>query len=312
MKRLFGTGLLVAALIMGGATPALADGHEVPVADIAPETVAAEPQTTSLTLFGTGIVLNVGVDTTGHLTTVELVDETSGDAPVDAIATKVTPHKVKFVLEDTGTKVEVKAKGKKVETKVKATSLADLTGAHQWSGKLFGDENEATTVMFTVSDVGGVPVIMLDGVTGPGDYTERTSTKTDDDEVETKLRLDLDFDGLDARISVTVEVEDDDDEQKAKLKISVRSDLFGTDRADGEVDAPEVNTPVREGKDKSHKHSDKSEKKHKKDKADKKHDADADDDDDEKHDDGEKAELEGDHDDEDEKDQHDSDDGEDD
>jgi hypothetical protein len=213
-------------------------------ADPPAEAVSAGPDL--VTVFGTGITLSIGTDAAGHLTTVEL---TSDAGPVDAVATEVSPHEVKFVIGDGSTQIEVEAKGTSVKTEVEASALADLIGSHTWSGELFGVGGAETTIVFEIGESGGVPTITIVSVSGPGlpSAIPPVTVSSDDDESEAKLRIELsDESGHQAGVTIKVEVENGDDHAGAELTISARSELFAVEEAVGPVADPSVNVPVSE------------------------------------------------------------------
>lgn len=154
-----------------------------------------------------GLTVVVTTDDAGHLTAVELHDaaDPASPAPPDYVATRVDHRRVRFENDVTGTRVEVKAKHDKLETKVRTSTLADLVGTHTWSGDVLGD---AVSVDFTVGDDAGTPTVSVDAVTTLLDHEIRgPKTESDDHEIETeaKIRFTDDF-GRRADLKIEVEV----------------------------------------------------------------------------------------------------------
>jgi len=238
--RSLAVGLSAGVLLFSANTAFAADPVPVPATPV-------EAGPTLVTVFGTGITLSVTTDATGHLTAVDLTTGLGGPAVEGAVATEVSPHQVKFVLADGSTQIEVKAKGKSVKTEVEANTLAALTGAHQWSGELFGVGNGTTTVDFVIGGTDTAPTITGVVVSGLGTAVIMPSTESGDDGSEAKVRIELtDTAGHEARITIKVEVEDHDGQVEAELKISARSDLFAMVEAVGPVADPTVNVPIAE------------------------------------------------------------------
>ena len=153
---------IVASVLLAAPQAALAQ-------DATDDLIVADPvvDTTMVSVFGTDISLAVAVDADGNLTSVELTDG-AGGAPEGAVATEVSPHEVKFVIDDAGTTIEVEVEDRKIETEVEARALTDLTGNHSWTGELFGAGNGATDIAFTVTDSTGTILAedaILTGVT---------------------------------------------------------------------------------------------------------------------------------------------------
>ena len=194
---------IVASVLLAAPQAALAQ-------DATDDLIVADPvvDTTMVSVFGTDISLAVAVDADGNLTSVELTDG-AGGAPEGAVATEVSPHEVKFVIDDAGTTIEVEVEDRKIETEVEARALTDLTGNHSWTGELFGAGNGATDIAFTVTDNGGIPAIELTSVAGLGAGSEVVDayTESEGDKHEAKVKINLtDAEGNRARITIEVEV----------------------------------------------------------------------------------------------------------
>lgn len=184
-----------------------------------------EPTTVTIPTLLPGLIVVVSTDTNGYLTSVDLhtVDDPTGVAP-DYIATKVDNRRVRFENSDTGTRVEVKAKENKLETKVRSSTLTDLVGTHTWSGPVLG---EIANVTFTVGDDGGVPTLSGVAVDPAGATISDPSTEVESDEIETKVKIRFTNDvGQRADLKIEIEVhtdDDDDDGHRASLKISLKT-----------------------------------------------------------------------------------------
>jgi hypothetical protein len=252
MRSLAMTAMTAALLVLApgaaGATTTTMD-TTAPADDTVPETTVPDTtvsSTTVLNVLGTGITLDVELDPTGRLSSVSLVDDASG-APADPLAdpevAHESGHKVRILLGDDATSVQVQAGGNKVDTSVRTADLADLVGDHTWSGELFGDGSGVITIPFTVSDTDGLELTTgaIDaGATG-ATHTDRSWTETNDDGYEAKLRIDFTRDADDARVVISVSVDlDDDDGPHARLKISAHSRLLATERPQGPADDPAV------------------------------------------------------------------------
>jgi len=206
-----------------------------PSAFAAEPIVATPPEPTTITLptLMPGLTVVISTDTNGYLTSVDLL---TGEPPVaapDYIATKVDNRRVRFENSVTGTRVEVKAKDNKLETKVRTAALADIVGTHTWSGPVLG---EPTNVTFTVGDAAGVPTL-TDITVDPGPaMISEPETETKSDEIETKVKIKFTNDlGQRAELKIEVEVhttspdavlgDDDDshDSEQASLKIALKT-----------------------------------------------------------------------------------------
>ncbi|RMH81519.1 MAG: hypothetical protein D6683_04210, partial [Actinomyces sp.] len=181
-----------------GATPEPAPAELLPVADPA----------MSLTVpsLVPGLTVVVTTDDAGHLTAVELHDaaDPTSPAPPDYVATRVDHRRVRFENGATGTRVEVKAKHDKLETKVRTLTLAELIGTHTWNGDVLGD---AVSVDFTVGDDAGTPTLAVDGVTTTLAHEIRgPETSTDGHETETEAKIRF-TDDLGRRADLKIEVE---------------------------------------------------------------------------------------------------------
>jgi hypothetical protein len=169
---------------------------------------AAQPSesyvTSTLVVFGAGILVTAEIDDAGHLTEVQLVDM-SGSAPADAEATTVSPHAVWFVDETTGTTVHVASTSDTVTSEVTLSGLAELVGPHRWSGLLFGPDETISELVFRVSDNAGSPGVELVDVSTPGTATNAVTSTSDETSETAVLQVDILLPtGEDATISVRV------------------------------------------------------------------------------------------------------------
>src|SRR4051812_33874142 len=111
------------------------------------------PTTVTLPLFGAPLIFGITTGPGGALSDVTV------DPADSATATQLRPHKVVFEIanpDSTGDpgKVVVRSRHGGQSVSTRAGSLADVSGAGQWSGDVFGD-GTATTVDFTIADSGG-------------------------------------------------------------------------------------------------------------------------------------------------------------
>jgi hypothetical protein len=243
-----------------------------------PEPDGAVTQSSTINVLGTGISLDVELDDTGRLAAVALVeqpaddggdgngdsgdgvppgdDEPTGDGDGDgdgdggplngAEVAHRSGHKVRIVLDDEGTSLEVQAGGNKVDTRVRTSGLDRLIGEHTWSGELFGDGGGLTTVRFTVGGDGDEPAITSYTVEPDGGYSARVSSE--DGGTEAKLRIDFASDDPTNKPRVVISVSIDDDEGEgegdsgptARLRISVHSKLLASANPRGPADDPDL------------------------------------------------------------------------
>ncbi|MGI9647812.1 MAG: hypothetical protein ACR2OI_04770 [Acidimicrobiia bacterium] len=212
------TGLVASSL----AIPGIAAAHT--------NEAIAETGGMMLTLPGVGVNVDVVLDEFGNISevgVVDLADPEPGDAggPLDA-------HKVRFEIDEDGTRLSVMAKKHKLTSKVQAGSLAELAGVHDWSAVLFPDQSgDPTTVTFTVNDDGGDPSITDVGVEVPPSGADdpeiiyTVSEGDDDDDEDAMVVITFSWNGYTKTLKIKVDVDDDDDDDgpSAVLKIELRA-----------------------------------------------------------------------------------------
>jgi hypothetical protein len=175
---------------------------------------ATSPTSVTLPLFGAPLTIDITATDTGELSNVTV-------NPADGLtATTLKPNRVVFeTAGGTGTIVVRNREGRESVT-VRAGTLADISGAGQWKGDVFGTGSN-TTVDFTVGALdGGAPTIT--GVTSSdataqiGDLT----TSTDEDEQSARVTVLFTNAGQTRALSIRAEVETEDDgSTEASLKL---------------------------------------------------------------------------------------------
>jgi hypothetical protein len=193
------------------------------------QTVAAAdpvPTTVMLPLFGAPLTFGITTGPGGALT------EVTVDPAAGATATQLHPHKVVFQVANPDTagdpgKVVVRSHNGGQSVSTRAGSLADVLGAGQWSGDVFGT-GTATTVDFTIADSGGgtpdiTGITSSDG-TLPG--AVQHSTGDDDEGTESSAKVTVTFTnaGGDMSRSLTIKVKvetDADGNSSAKVTVSL-------------------------------------------------------------------------------------------
>ncbi|MFQ5947694.1 MAG: hypothetical protein ACE5KX_02390, partial [Acidimicrobiia bacterium] len=126
MKKLVKRGLTPFLVVGLLAVPGAAFAHTT---DAIAETGGS---TTTLTLLGTPLTIEVVLDDGGNITEVIL------DPATGATETETGPHEVKFVFGDGMTTLEVEAEDDELEVKVETSTLSDLVGPGTWSADIFG------------------------------------------------------------------------------------------------------------------------------------------------------------------------------
>jgi hypothetical protein len=183
------------------------------------------PTTVMLPLFGAPLTFGITTGPGGALT------EVTVDPSDSATATQLRPHKVVFEIANTDPtaepgKVVVRSRHGGQSVSTRAGSLADVSGAGQWSGDVFGD-GTATTVDFTIGDAGdGTPDIT--GITSTGATADigdvQHSTGDDDEGTESSAKVTVTFTNTagDMSRSVTIKVKvETDEEGNASAKVTV-------------------------------------------------------------------------------------------
>ncbi len=171
-------------------------------------------------LLGSPLVIDIVLDDNGNIQEVSLDPEAAG-AEVES-----NEHRVRFRFEDGETKVEVKAKGSKLTTKVKTSSLENLLGPGSWSADLFG--TGPVTVDYLVSDAGdGTPVVEILGIDAPPDVVveqHEPEVETDGNETQASVKVRFAYDGYEKWLKIAVEVETGEDgDTRATLMIGLKA-----------------------------------------------------------------------------------------
>lgn len=175
---------------------------------------ATSTNSVTLPLFGVPLTVDVTTDETGNLSNVAV-------NPADGLtATTLKPNRVVFEnASGTGTIIVRNREGRQSVT-VRAGTLADISGAGQWKGDVFGTST-LTTVDFTVgAGDGGVPTITgvssSDATAQIGDLV----TSNDSDEQSARVTVLFSNGGQTRSLSIRVEVEKEDDgTTRASLRI---------------------------------------------------------------------------------------------
>lgn len=213
------TGLVASSL----AIPGIAAAHT--------NEAIAETGGMMLTLPGVGVNVDVVLDEFGNIEdvgVVDLIDPAPAEAgdPMDA-------HKVRFEIDEDGTRLSVMAKKHKLTSKVQAGSLAALAGPHVWSAVLFPEHSEdLTTVTFNVSGSDGDPSIAgIEVAVPPGGDPEITYSMSggdDDGADDAMVVITFSWNGYTKILKIKVDVDDDDEDDgddgpSAVLKIELRA-----------------------------------------------------------------------------------------
>ncbi|MEE8498500.1 MAG: hypothetical protein V3S62_08190, partial [Acidimicrobiia bacterium] len=222
-KRLLAPVLVVA--LMSLSTTALAQTTTTPTTE--PTTTsttkpAPQPDTTVvLPLLGSPLSIEITFDSDGILQEV-LIDPAAGFTPVTSDDSDDSESdEIKFVFANGDVEIKIESEHGKLETKIKATSLAALLGPGSWSADVFG--TGPVFVSYTVVDGS---TISIDGVTAPDgvDYRIGDLEFEVDDDGETKASVKITFvlDGVERTFKIKVEVETEEDgSTEAKLKLTL-------------------------------------------------------------------------------------------
>ena len=210
---------LVAGLL---ATPGIASAHT--------NEAIAETGGFALTLPGVGLNVDVMLDDYGNIESVDVVDPGAEEATAEEGA-PLEAHKVRFEIDEDGTRLSVMAKKHKLTSKVQAGTLEALLGAHEWSAVLFEDlSTDPTVVAFTVGvAVDGTPALTGIGVTGLSSEAAYTVVADEDDDDDAVAVLTFTWDGFTKVLKIRVDVDDDDEDDddedgpSAVLKIELRA-----------------------------------------------------------------------------------------
>jgi hypothetical protein len=161
--------------------------------------------TATLPLLGSSLTVEVTLDGTGNLKTVNLT-------PVGTYsASTVGSHAVTFDSADGTTKVKIKAKGDKLSIKASAGSLDALVGPGTWSADVFGT-GAKSTVAYTVGKAAdGSPTLALGAISAAAGITVEAgtpTTRTDDDgDTSASVKIAFNHDGYTKKLSIKVSVE---------------------------------------------------------------------------------------------------------
>jgi len=180
----------------------------------APQQATTTTNSVTLPLFGAPLTVDVTTDDLGALSNVTV-------NPADGLtATTLKPNRVVFETTGGTASIVVRNREGRQSVTMRAGTLADISGAGQWKGDVFGT-NSLTTVDFTVAALeGGAPTIT--GVSS-SDATAQigdTMFSSDDDEQSARVTVLFSSAGQTRSLSIRVEVEQEDDgSTKATLKL---------------------------------------------------------------------------------------------
>jgi len=212
------TGLVASSL----AIPGIAAAHT--------NEAIAETGGMMLTLPGTGISIDVMLDEFGNISEVDVIDPSVPPVPEGTEELTDPAHKVRFEIDEDGTRLSVMAKKHKMTSKVQAGALEDLLGEHVWSAVLFPEHSEdPTTVAFTVKDGGGpsiTDVIVTGSAADDPEVMYSASEGDDDDDEDAMVIITFSWNGYTKILKIKVDVDDDendDDGPSAVLKIELRA-----------------------------------------------------------------------------------------
>jgi len=212
------TGLVASSL----AIPGIAAAHT--------NEAIAETGGMMLTLPGTGISIDVMLDEFGNISEVDVIDPSVPPVPEGTEELTDPAHKVRFEIDEDGTRLSVMAKKHKMTSKVQAGALEDLLGEHVWSAVLFPEHSEdPTTVAFTVKDDGGpsiTDVIVTGSAEDDPEVMYSVSEGDDEDDEDAMVVITFSWNGYTKILKVKVDVDDDegdDDGPSAVLKIELRA-----------------------------------------------------------------------------------------
>lgn len=203
------TGLVASAL----AVPGIAVAHT--------NEAIAETGGMELALLGAELTVDIGLDELGNITTIDVIDPSVGP---EGEAIEVTdPHRMRFEIDEDGTRLAVMAKKHKLTSKVKAGTFDALLGQHDWSTELF--TGTPVTVLFTVSGTPAAPLVTVDEIVGLPEDEYEISSGAEDDDGNTRVMITFTRDGYTKVLKIKVAVDDDDDEDgpSAVLKIELRA-----------------------------------------------------------------------------------------
>jgi hypothetical protein len=161
-------GLMAAALLLIIPGSVLANTNEP---------IAQTGGMSTMPLIGTGLQVDIALDTVGVIKTVDV-------NPLDGLAkTKTDPGYVRFATSDGKTSVSVLARGGRL-TLTERTTLDNLVGTDRWSADVFGTKAKSTVDYTIGKDASGNPTVTLgpispaSGITATVDVAKAKSVKT--------------------------------------------------------------------------------------------------------------------------------------
>ena len=161
-------GLMAAALLLIIPGSVLANTNEP---------IAQTGGMSTMPLIGTGLQVDIALDTVGVITTVDV-------NPLDGLAkTKSDPGYVRFATADGKTSVSVLARGGRLSL-TERTTLDNLIGTNRWSADVFGTKAKSTVDYAIGKDTSGNPTVTIgtispaSGVTATVDVAKAKSVKT--------------------------------------------------------------------------------------------------------------------------------------
>jgi len=161
-------GLVAAALLLIVPGSVLANTNEP---------IAQTGGMSTMPLIGTGLQVDIALDTVGVIKTVDV-------NPLDGLAkTKSDPGYVRFATSDGKTSVSVLARGGRL-TLTERTTLANLIGTDRWSADVFGTKAKSTVDYMIGKDTSGNPTVTLGtispaaGITATADVAKAKNVKT--------------------------------------------------------------------------------------------------------------------------------------
>ena len=141
------------------------------------EPIASTGGMSTMPLIGTGLQVDIALDTVGVIKTVDV-------NPLDGLVkTKSDPGYVRFATTDGKTSVSVLARGGRL-TLTERTTLDNLVGTDRWSADVFGTKAKSTVDYAIGRDASGNPTVTLGsispaaGITATADPTKAKSDKT--------------------------------------------------------------------------------------------------------------------------------------
>ena len=145
-------GLMAAALLLIIPGSVLANTNEP---------IAQTGGMSTMPLIGTGLQVDIALDTVGVIKTVDV-------NPLGGLAkTKSDPGYVRFATSDGKTSVSVLARGGRL-TLTERTTLDNLVGTDRWSADVFGTKAKSTVDYTIGKDGSGNPTVTLGTISPAG------------------------------------------------------------------------------------------------------------------------------------------------